>query len=120
MVRLQEELIKSNQWDKEVQFISVTFDPERDTPQVFKEYGDRMGMDYKAWTLLTGTEAETQAVTKSFGVLAQKMPDGQFMHTVNSLFVIDGKGDIRQIFDMGEDMDNEEILKTIRKIATSQ
>ncbi|MBP1989731.1 SCO family protein [Paenibacillus eucommiae] len=120
MVRLQEELKQDKQWGNEVQFISITFDPERDTPEVFKEYGDRMGMDYEGWTLLTGTEAETSAVAKSFGVLVQKMPDGQFAHSVTSLFVIDGSGEIRKIFAMGEDMDNEEILKTIRQIAESK
>ncbi|WP_240417771.1 SCO family protein [Paenibacillus periandrae] len=119
MVRLQEDLKKNNQWGDQVQFLSVTFDPLKDTPEVFKQYGDRMRMDYSGWTLLTGTEAETAAVAKSFGVLVQKMPDGQFMHTVTSLFLIDGSGNIRKIFAMGEQMDNQEILQSIRQLTSS-
>ncbi|OME99260.1 electron transport protein SCO1/SenC [Paenibacillus sp. FSL H7-0331] len=117
MVKLQDELKKSSQWGSQVQFLSVTFDPLKDTPEVFKKYGDRMRIDYSGWTLLTGTEAETAEVAKSFGVLVQKMPDGQFVHTVTSLFLIDGSGKIRKIFAMGDQMDNQEILKSIRQIA---
>jgi protein SCO1/2 len=119
MVKLQEDLKKNNQWGDQVQFFSVTFDPVKDTPEVFQQYGDRMRMDYSGWTLLTGTEAETADVAKSFGVLVQKMPDGQFMHTVTSLFLIDGSGNIRKIFAMGEQMDNQEILQSIRQLTSS-
>jgi protein SCO1/2 len=119
MVKMQDELKKSNQWGNQVQFLSITFDPLKDTPEVFKKYGDRLKMDYSGWTLLTGSEAETAAVAKDFGVLVQKMPDGQFVHTVTSLFLVDGTGKIRKIFAMGDDMNNEEILKSIRQIAGS-
>jgi len=120
MVKLQNELKKKDQWGNQVQFISITFDPLRDTPEVFRKYGDRMGMDYSGWTLLTGTEEETAEVAKSFGVTVQKMPDGQFVHSVTSLFLVDGSGKIRKIFAMGEEMDNEEIMKKIRQMAGSK
>ncbi|TDF92770.1 SCO family protein [Paenibacillus piri] len=119
MVKLQEELKKEGLWGSKVQFQSITFDPVKDTPEVFKKYGDRMGMDYAGWKLLTGTEAETGEVAKSFGVMVQKMPDGQFVHSVTSLFLVDGAGKIRKVFAMGEDMNNEDILKKIRQIAGS-
>ncbi|NHN30519.1 SCO family protein [Paenibacillus agricola] len=120
MVKLQEELRKTNQWGSEVQFLSITFDPLKDTPKVLKEYGDRMRIDYSGWTLLTGTEAETAAVAKDFGVLVQKLPDGQFVHTVTSLFLVDGTGKIRKIFAMGDQMDNADIIKSIQQIAGSK
>jgi protein SCO1/2 len=119
MVKLQEELKKSNQWGSQVQFLSITFDPLKDTPDVLKQYGDRMRIDYSGWTLLSGTEAETAAVAKDFGVLVQKTADGQFIHTVTSLFLVDGTGKIRRIFAMGDEMDNAEIIKSIQQIAGS-
>ncbi|TBL81108.1 SCO family protein [Paenibacillus thalictri] len=100
--------------------MSVTFDPEHDTPAVFKQYGDRMGIDYGGWNLLTGTEKETADVSKSFGVMVQKMQDGTFVHNVTSLFLVDQAGIIRKVFPMGEDMNNEEIIKMIRSLAESK
>ncbi|NOU94432.1 redoxin domain-containing protein [Paenibacillus sp. LMG 31456] len=119
MVKLQNELKMEGIWGNKVQFLSITFDPLKDTPEVFKKYGDRMGMDYDGWKLLTGTEAETGEVAKSFGVMVQKMPDGSFVHTVTSLFLVDGAGKIRKVFAMGEGMNNEDIIQKIRQIAGS-
>ncbi|SDD96826.1 protein SCO1/2 [Paenibacillus sp. UNCCL117] len=119
MVKLQNQLKQTGLWGDKVQFLSITFDPQRDTPEVFKRYGDKMGMDYTGWTLLTGTEKETAEVARSFGVLVQKMPDGSFVHTVTSLFLIDQQGKIRKVFPMGEEMNNEDVYKTIRQLAGS-
>ncbi|MNY75748.1 hypothetical protein D3C86_2151120 [compost metagenome] len=52
--------------------------------------------------------------------MVQKMKDGEFVHTVTSLFLVDQEGQIRKIFTMGEAMDNDEILKMIRQIAGSK
>ncbi|MFH5185395.1 SCO family protein [Paenibacillus sp. TAB 01] len=119
MVKIQNQLKQHNLWGNQVQFLSITFDPETDTPEVFKAYGDRMGMDYSGWTLLTGTEKETADVAKSFGVMVQKLPDGTFIHNVTSLMLVDQTGNIRKIFKMGEDMNNDKIIKMIRQIAGS-
>lgn len=119
MVQIQNELKQQQLWGKKVQFLSITFDPEQDTPEVFKAYGDRMGMDYSGWTLLTGTEKETADVAKSFGVMVQKLPDNTFVHSVTSLMLVDATGKIRKIFKMGDEMNNDEIIKMIRQAAGS-
>lgn len=119
MVHIQNELKKQQLWGNKVQFLSITFDPEHDTPEVFKAYGDKMGMDYSGWTLLTGTEKETADVAKSFGVLVQKLPDDTFVHSVTSLMLVDPSGKIRKIFKMGDEMNNDEIIKMIRLAAGS-
>ncbi|MBE1445778.1 SCO family protein [Paenibacillus sp. OAS669] len=119
MVQIQNELKKQQLWGNKVQFLSITFDPEQDTPEVFKAYGDRMGMDYSGWTLLTGTETETADVAKSFGVMVQKLPDNTFVHSVTSLMLVDPTGKIRKIFKMGDEMNNDEIIKMIRQAAGS-
>ncbi|CAG7601044.1 SCO1 protein [Paenibacillus solanacearum] len=119
MVKLQSQLKQDGLWGDKVHFLSVTFDPQRDTPEMFKRYGDMMGIDYTGWTLLTGTEQETADAARSYGVLVQKMPDGSFVHTVSSLFLVDGQGKIRKVFPMGETMNNDEILRMIRQLVRS-
>ena len=36
-------------------FVSITVDPERDTPQVLKEYAQAFGANLAGWAFLTGT-----------------------------------------------------------------
>ncbi|UQZ81204.1 hypothetical protein SK3146_00360 [Paenibacillus konkukensis] len=119
MVKIQNELKQQQLWGTKVHFMSITFDPLQDTPEVFKAYGDKMGIDYSGWTLLTGTEQETADVAKNFGVMVQKMPDGTFVHTVTSLMLVDTQGKIRKIYKMGDEMNNDEIIETIRQLAGS-
>jgi protein SCO1/2 len=51
----------------EVQFVSISIDPEHDTAEVLKAYSKRFGGD-KGWTFLTGTRADIDQAMKAFGV----------------------------------------------------
>jgi cytochrome oxidase Cu insertion factor (SCO1/SenC/PrrC family) len=44
--------------DSSVKLVTLTTDPDFDTPTVMKRYGDRFGADFKRWTFLTGTKAQ--------------------------------------------------------------
>ena len=39
---------------KDVRFVSITVDPQDDTPQVLKDYAARFAANPKQWTFLTG------------------------------------------------------------------
>ena len=38
-----------------IAFVSITVDPERDTPDVLKEYAQAFGANFAGWSFLTGT-----------------------------------------------------------------
>jgi cytochrome oxidase Cu insertion factor (SCO1/SenC/PrrC family) len=40
------------------QLVTLTTDPDFDTPAVMKKYGERFGADFNRWLLLTGSKAE--------------------------------------------------------------
>lgn len=82
-------------------------------PEVLREYARRMGLDEKGWQLLRGEEQETRDIAAKYGVMVQRMDDGQFVHNVTSLQLIDANRNIRKVYSMGEEMDTEEILKDI-------
>ncbi len=42
----------------EVRFVSISVDPERDTPEVLTRYAERYGADRTRWLFLTGDEQE--------------------------------------------------------------
>lgn len=81
-----------------VQFVAITTDPERDTPEVLKEYGPAQGLDPANWVFLTSgpdkpAEA-TRALAEEYGLKFVPTDDGMQMHgTVTHL--IDRKGVMR-------------------------
>ena len=42
---------------KRIAFVSITVDPERDTPEVLKRYAETFGADLNGWAFLTGDPA---------------------------------------------------------------
>ena len=55
-----------------IAFVSITVDPERDTPQVLKEYAQAFGANLAGWAFLTGTPDAIRDVTRRYGVLHQR------------------------------------------------
>ena len=48
--------------------LSITTDPEIDSPKVLKAYAQRFGADFQNWAFLTGDESRLKDVWKGFGV----------------------------------------------------
>jgi cytochrome oxidase Cu insertion factor (SCO1/SenC/PrrC family) len=46
----------------DAKLVTLTTDPDFDTPEVLKKYGDRFGADFDRWKFLTGTKAEIAAL----------------------------------------------------------
>ena len=46
-----------------IAFVSITVDPERDTPEVLKEYAQAFGANLAGWSFLTGPPAAIQDVS---------------------------------------------------------
>ena len=54
MKSLQDALPPASQ----TKLVTLTTDPDYDTPPVMKKYGERFGANFNRWTFLTGTKAE--------------------------------------------------------------
>ncbi len=52
MARVQDEL--GSDFGTKVAFVSITLDPERDTPEVLKQYAKAFKADLAGWSFLTG------------------------------------------------------------------
>jgi protein SCO1/2 len=75
----------------QVQFLSITVDPARDTPEVLKRYAVGHGAKVAGWAFLTGTPSEIQVVAKHYGVYYRKTSRGDVDHTfLTSLVDQDG------------------------------
>jgi protein SCO1/2 len=49
--------------------LTVTVDPEHDTPEVLADYAKKAGADPKRWKFLTGSPEAVARVASSFGVI---------------------------------------------------
>jgi protein SCO1 len=94
--------IQKDHLENEVRLVTVSFDPERDTPAVIADYGLRFSANPEIWTLLTPIDSEgLRRALKAFGVVRVQAADGQFIH--NAAFnVIDRRGRLARIVDIGQ------------------
>ena len=95
-------------------FVSVTVDPERDTPEVLKRYAVAHGANPAGWAFLTGTPAEIREVERRYGVWSKKSPRGDVDHTfLTSLIDRDG---LLRVQYLGVRFDPEEFLADLRSL----
>jgi protein SCO1 len=104
MARVQDEL--GADFGSKVAFISITVDPERDTPEILKGYADAFDADLAGWSFLTGTPAAVREVAQRYGVAVAPAADGQVDHTLLTT-LIDRQGVMRVQY-LGYRFDEEE------------
>ncbi len=89
-----------------IAFVSITVDPERDTPEVLKEYGEAFGANFAGWFFLTGSPPAIADVARRYGVFAAKAENGNLDHTFLTS-IIDPRGVLRVQY-LGVRFDPEE------------
>jgi len=97
-----------------VVFLSITVDPERDTPAVLQRYAQAHGASLAGWAFLTGTPAEIKDVAQRYGVFARKTDRGDVDHTFLTSLV-DRAGALRVQY-MGVRFDPDEMLRDLRSL----
>jgi len=96
-------------------FVTITTDPEIDTPKVMASYAKRYGVDLSNWAFLTGDEAALKKVWKNFGVGVQRKARGLIDHTTLTALV-DRTGTMRIAY-IGTSPDPKAVLQDVRKLA---
>ena len=91
--------------------ISITFDPEYDTPGVLREYADARGIDTSNYHFLTGPESAIKDLLLQFGVLVGEVEGPLIQHTLTTL-LIDAQGRIIDRAD-GTQWDTRQFVRKI-------
>jgi protein SCO1/2 len=79
MVDVQDAL--GAEFGTKVAFVSITLDPEHDTPEVLKDYAQFWGAKDEGWSFLTGSPEAVRDVTRRYGVFFAKKEDGSVEHS---------------------------------------
>ncbi|MBI2365047.1 MAG: SCO family protein [Deltaproteobacteria bacterium] len=100
------EYLNDPEFRSAIHFVSITVDPERDTPEVLSKYADRFSADPDLWFFLTGDKADTYRLAQQgfkLGIgeelnapeIAKKTgEEKEFFHS-NRLILIDRKAQVR-------------------------
>ena len=88
-----------------VRLVTITFDPEVDTPGILRTYAQGYGIDFKRHSFLTGREAHIKDLMRHYGILTTRS-DGTILHNA-ALVIVSPEGRIVQrregaVFDSAE------------------
>jgi protein SCO1 len=94
-----------------IAFVSISVDPERDTPEVLKEYAHAFGANLAGWAFLTGTPDAIRDVTRRYGVFTSRTADGDVDH--GFLTSIVDQGGILRVQYVGVRFDPDEFRRDL-------
>jgi protein SCO1/2 len=98
-----------------IAFVSITLDPEHDTPAVLKDYAQFWGAKPNGWTFLTGSPEAVRDAARRYGVYFSKKPDGSVEHSQLTT-LIDAAGDMRVQY-LGARFDPDEFRHDLLSLA---
>jgi protein SCO1 len=90
-----------------VKLVSITVDPENDTPERLKAYAQKYAADPRRWSFLTGPEPAVRAViSDGFNTyMGTRRVESQNLVDIahaSTLVLVDGQGDIRGYYSCDE------------------
>ncbi|MBI4490508.1 MAG: SCO family protein [Deltaproteobacteria bacterium] len=94
--------------------LSITTDPEIDTPQVLKSYAERYKVDFLNWSFITGDVQSLAPVWKVFGVKVERKGRGLVNHT--SLTGLIDKNGVMRFAYFGASPDPKIMLQDLRTL----
>ncbi|HWW00696.1 MAG TPA: SCO family protein [Candidatus Acidoferrum sp.] len=128
MSRQMQDLQQSLPVRSRARLVTLTTDPDFDTPAVLKTYAERFGADLNRWCFLTGTKPQLAALARDslkLTAVAKKpeerqSPDDLFIHS--TIFIlVDKQGRLRGVFETtGEGIEPQrvksQLLAGIRRL----
>lgn len=118
MRKIQNRLKETNMFGDKVKMLSITFDPDRDTPEYLKEYARGYQADPAGWWFLRDDQEKVKDMMKQLKMTLEYDGKGYFLHT-NTIFLVDRKGIVRTNYTPGGEARNElDIEAIVRDVKT--
>ncbi len=133
-----QERIKAAGLDDQVLLVSVTIDPERDTPAVLKQFAEVRKVDLENWVYVTGEPERIQQLVDQLKVYRERvyLVDGTpvpgaawsgpapanvpyIVNHTDRVFLADRRGDVRALLP-GSRMDVDEAMQLIQQLVAER
>jgi protein SCO1/2 len=95
-----------------VHLLSISFDPEYDTPQILRDYAARYTDRLDTWTFATGDSTQIERATGLFGIYTEQA-DGQITHNLVTA-VVGPDGTVRRLF-RGNDWTPNDVTRAVEQ-----
>jgi protein SCO1/2 len=102
----------------QVHLVSITVDPEHDTPATLADYAARYHADPARWLFLTGRPRDVENLVIDFKLLPPgEKPEIRRLNHSTPLVLVDPKGQIRGYYDAGIESEVQQLVKDVSRIA---
>ncbi len=108
-------LLQTKFRDEAVRFVSITCDPEYDTPEVLREYANRIGASPDKWLFLTGDWDYLRRVSAE--VFFNGLHSPRFH--IEKLLLVDERGQILTDYDWHDPEEMQALERDLRTMLTS-
>jgi len=99
-------------------FLSITFDPAYDTPEILHSYAASHQYDPKHWSFLTGATDKIGELAQASGVMVR--PEGNsFEHSFRTL-IINAKGQLQMSFPVSGDLSDSIVGEMLKAAVTNE
>lgn len=71
----------------ELRVLTISIDPERDTPDKLLETLERHSADSSRWSLVRPEPGDVRTIAGVFGIKYKQLPDGEFNHTTKIILL---------------------------------
>ncbi|OAB46283.1 SCO family protein [Paenibacillus glacialis] len=115
----QKKLMDDGTFGKDVEFVSISFDPEVDTVEKIKAFGDKFKVDYNGWYFLRGDKQKVwDLAEKSFKTMIIGDKEGNFSHS-NLIALVDRNNQVRNLYNANdpEEVSVDMLVKDIKELA---
>lgn len=108
---------------EEFMLVSITFDPDRDTPEILADYAENFRLNQKNWRLLTGDKSNVMPLLEELNIITVKTPTRfteendpiYFIDHTDRVTLIDRRGNVRKHY-TGSEFNADEVTSDILKI----
>jgi protein SCO1/2 len=109
--RLQDETAADARLKESVRLVSITLDPEHDTPAVLRDYALAKGADLARWRFGTGTPEQVAAFTRAFAVHTEQ--NGPLLDHTLATALVGSDGRVVEVW-RGNQWEPREVLDALR------
>lgn len=119
LTQAQKNLAEEGMFGKDVEFVSISFDPEVDTVEKIREFGDKFKVDYNGWYFLRGDKQKIwDLAEKSFKIMIVGDKEGNYSHA-NLIALVDRDNQVRNLYNANDtdEVSADILVKDIKALA---
>lgn len=107
------DLLPEHYIEDDIMFLSISFDPKRDTPETLEKYRGYFNSDGETWRMATITDqAELNALLQAFGVIVIPDDYGHFAHN-SAFYLVDEERRLIEVMDYKKTEEAADIVTSI-------